>query len=275
MHSCCRSARVTRLRHPTAPQPPARLLSPLRRTPPEPGRYLIQSEVYPHLRSAVRVQSEQEAAAEGGSNSGRSSLGLASSARSSLGSEYPLLSSGMMAAAVDEPIRFPLLGGRQPSTAAGGGSSVFSRATQTIGSSSISRQTTTTASGSEGGPGLVLRRFGSRATGSDEQEEDEEESSLRDEPPESGLRRRPRSGAAPAAAPAAAAAPSLAMGGPISITGLGKQSAAADGVSVLSSGSGVSARLPCWQWAGRACLPACFVVLHCSACLLSARGAGC
>ena len=147
----------------------------------------------------MRVQSEEEAAAEGVTNSGRSSsLGLTSTARSSLGSEYPFDSSGMSAAAVDEPIHFPLLGGRQPLAGAGSaGGSVFSLATQTIGSSSISRQTTTTASGSEGGPGLVLRRFGSRATASDEQEEEEEEEegSLLDAPPESGLRRRPRSGA--------------------------------------------------------------------------------
>ncbi|KAL4457297.1 hypothetical protein ABPG75_012162 [Micractinium tetrahymenae] len=231
-------------------------------TPPESGRYFVQSEVYPHLRSTVVVLQEEareEVTSVPPPGTGRrsSSGTLGGSARSSLGGEPSsgvarTSSSGMASAAVDEYVSFPALGAAR-------GAAMYTRATQTGGAagsfSSVSRHTSTAGMGSSSSssavaaaaaaPSAVLRRYALPA----EDEADEEPASLLDSPPGGGLRqRRPCSASAPLASAAATAA---AKQQPVArstttLPPLGARSFSgalpADGFSVLSGGSGGSPR---------------------------------
>lgn len=230
---------------PTRRQPPlcAHCHLAAHRTPIEPGRYFVQSEVYPHLRSAVVVL-QDEAREEVTSlslpgASRRNSSTLAGSARSSLAGEP---SSVMASAAVDEYVSFPALGAARTA-------GTYSRATQTGSSgslSSVSRHTSTAgiSSSSAAGaaaPSAVLRRFALPA----EDEGDDEAASLLDSPPASSLRqRRPRSTSAPTTSAASVAAAKLqqSVRSAGTLPPLGSRSGlpGADGFSVLSAGSGVS-----------------------------------
>lgn len=225
-------------------------------TPLEPGRYFVQSEVYPHLRSAVVVLQEEAretvTSVPPPGTSRRSSITLGGSARSSLGGEpsgslVRTSSSSTASAAVDEYVSFPAL------VAARTGAN-RSRATQTAGGvslGSVSRHTSTTGVPSSSAaaavaPSAVLRRYALPA----EDDADEGAESVPDSPPASGLRqRRPRSTSAPTASAAAAAAAKQQHGvhsvgalPPLSGRSMSAAQPGVDGFSVLSAGSGGSPR---------------------------------
>lgn len=199
------------------PQPPANRPAPphLRcRTPPEPGRYVVRSEVYPHLACAVRAVRPGEAASAPPSGP--------SSARASASAEP----GDMAAADVEDFISFPGMRRGSSSGGAAAAGAMQSRATQTGSGMPVSRHTST-----GGGPGPVLGRFQLAASQSSEEVE---EASLLDSPPGAGLRRRGRAAADAAPAPGQAAATSSVLpplGRPAATAG-------ADGFSALSNGSG-------------------------------------
>lgn len=243
---------------PTRHQPKLSSRPATHRTPLEPGRYFVQSEVYPHLRSAVVVLQEEAretvTSVPPPGTSRRSSITLGGSARSSLGGEpsgslVRTSSSSTASAAVDEYVSFPAL------VAARTGANQ-SRATQTAGGvslGSVSRHTSTTGVPSSSAaaavaPSAVLRRYALPA----EDDADEGAESVPDSPPASGLRqRRPRSTSAPTASAAAAAAAKQQHGvhsvgalPPLSGRSMTAAQPGVDGFSVLSAGSGVS----CASW---------------------------
>ena len=193
-------------RRPACPAyPPPTLLRPCR-TPPEPGRYFVRSEVYPSLHSEIRVLRPSETAEP---------VGTASSSSAST----TLSRFGGSMAAVDEFVPFPAL--------KAAGTSSYSRGTQT-GGSSFGRQA------GAFNPGPVLGRFQADSLGPDEEDSDDEGGGF--VAPPGGLRHRGRAaGAAPQqqqqAASSRGALPEL--GRPAAHAGL-------DGFSVISSGSGVS-----------------------------------
>ncbi|PRW57832.1 hypothetical protein C2E21_3756 [Chlorella sorokiniana] len=180
-------------------------------TPPEPGRYFVRSEVYPSLRSEIRVLRPSETA---------EAVGTASSARTSTAfSRFGSMS------AVDEFVPFPAL------KAAGTGS--YSRGTQT-GGSSCARQA------GAFNPGPMLGRFQADSLGPDEEDSDDEGGGFV-APPAAGLRRR---GHAAGAAPQQQQQQQQAVGSRGTLPELGRPAAPAglDGFSVISGGSGGSPR---------------------------------
>ena len=195
---CAGAPRMPSTPPPTLPRPC--------RTPPEPGRYFVRSEVYPSLRSEIRVLRPSETAEP---------VGTASS--SSASTTFSRFGSSM--AAVDEFVPFPAL--------KAAGTSSYSRGTQT-GGSSFGRQA------GAFNPGPVLSRFQADSLGPDEEDSDDEGGGF--VAPPGGLRHR---GRAAAAAPQRQQQEASSRG---ALPELGRPAAPAglDGFSVISSGSGVS-----------------------------------
>ncbi|KAL4858328.1 hypothetical protein ACK3TF_001801 [Chlorella vulgaris] len=191
--------------------------------PPEAGRYIVSSEVYPHLRSAVKVTSAPETTPAAADLPATGSSSPADSRRAS---------DGMAAADVEQFIRFPLLNARPGLPAApaatgcarsSGGSSSgeavrICHATQMLARNPGDPETTSTAAGTY--PPTISRfalpvasrpSSGSSAAATSTDEEAAGAEKVPGSPPaDSGLRRRGRNGAAASASVGVSSAPSLA-----------------------------------------------------------------
>ncbi|KAI3425730.1 hypothetical protein D9Q98_007706 [Chlorella vulgaris] len=191
--------------------------------PPEAGRYIVSSEVYPHLRSAVKVTSAPETTPAAADLPATGSSSPADSRRAS---------DGMAAADVEQFIRFPLLNSRPGLPAApavagcarsnGGSSSGEAvrngHATQMLARNPGDPETTSTAAGTY--PPTISRfalpvasrpSSGSSAAATSTDEEAAGAEKVPGSPPaDSGLRRRGRTGAAASASVGVSSAPSLA-----------------------------------------------------------------